>query len=261
MKILFVGDVVGKPGRKALSATLPCARNLRGPFDFVVANAENAAGGFGLTPKIMEELFGLGVDALTSGNHIWDNREALPLLDDERRLVRPANYPPSSRGSGSVIIEKKGLKLAILNLQGRIFMQAIDCPFRRADEEIISLEGVPVLVDVHAEATSEKRALGFYLDGRVAAVVGTHTHVQTADEEILDGGTAYISDVGMTGGHGGVIGMEKEAIISRFLTGMPSKFEVCNKDIRMDAVVIDIDEKTGKSLAISRLSLGIEKEQ
>ncbi|GAB6281156.1 MAG: TIGR00282 family metallophosphoesterase [Thermovirga sp.] len=260
MKILFVGDVVGKPGRKALAYALPRAIDIDGPFDFVVANAENAAGGFGLTRKIMEELFGFGIDAFTSGNHIWDNRDALLLLDEEERLVRPANYPPSSRGSGSVVIGKKGLKLAILNLQGRIFMQPIDCPFRKADEEIESLEeGIPVLVDIHAEATSEKRALGLYLDGRVSAVVGTHTHVQTADEEVLDGGTAYISDVGMTGGHGGVIGMEKEAIISKFLTGMPSKFEVSGKNIRMDAVVIDIDEKTGKSLSISRLSLGIEQ--
>jgi len=261
VKILFVGDVVGKPGRKALAEALPRARSLKGPFDFVVANAENAAGGFGLTQKVMEELFDLGIDALTSGNHIWDNREALPLLDNERRLVRPANYPPSSRGSGSAIIEKKGLKLAILNLQGRIFMQAIDCPFRRADDEIDTLEGVPILVDVHAEATSEKRALGLYLDGRVSAVLGTHTHVQTADEEILDRGTAYISDVGMTGGHGGVIGMEKEAIISKFLTAMPTKFEVSSKNLRMDAVVIDIDESSGKSVSISRLSIGIEKEK
>lgn len=259
MRILFVGDVVGKPGRKALSMVLPRAADLEGPFDFVIANAENAAGGFGLTRKTMDELFGFGIDALTSGNHIWDNRDALVLLDEEARLVRPANYPPACRGSGSAIIEKKGLKLAILNLQGRIFMQAIDCPFRRADEEIAALEGVPILVDVHAEATSEKRALGLYLDGRVSAVLGTHTHVQTADEEILDGGTAYISDVGMTGGHGGVIGMEKEAVISRFLTGTPSKFEVSSKNIRMDAVVIEIDEATGKSLSISRLSLGIEQ--
>ena len=171
MKILFVGDVVGKPGRKALSEVLPRAAALNGPFDFVIANAENAAGGFGLTRKIMEELFGFGIDALTSGNHIWDNRDVLVILDEEMRLVRPANYPSSCRGSGSTVIEKKGLKLAILNLQGRVFMQAIDCPFRRADEEMASLEGLPVLVDIHAEATSEKRALGLYLDGRVSAVL------------------------------------------------------------------------------------------
>ena len=259
MKILFVGDVVGKSGRKALPEALTRAAAQNGPFDFVIANAENAAGGFGLTRKIMEELFGFGIDALTSGNHIWDNRDALVILDEEMRLVRPANYPSSCRGSGSMIVEKKGLKLAILNLQGRVFMQAIDCPFRRADEEIPNLEGLPVLVDIHAEATSEKRALGLYLDGRVSAVLGTHTHVQTADEEILDGGTAFITDVGMTGGHGGVIGMEKEAIISKFLTGMPSKFEVSNSNIRMDAVVIEIDKATGKSISISRLSLGIEQ--
>lgn len=261
MKIIFVGDIVGKSGRKALSAALPIAKSLKGPFDFVIVNTENAAGGFGLTSKIMDEIFALGVDALTSGNHIWDNKDALPLLDNESRLLRPANYPPMARGKGSVIIGKKGMKLAILNLQGRVFMQAIDCPFRRADEELCSLKGVPVLVDIHAEATSEKRALGLYLDGRVSAVVGTHTHVQTADEEILEGGTAYISDVGMTGGHGGVIGMEKEAIISKFLTGVPTKFVVCSKDIRMSAVVIEIDENTGKSLSISRLTLDVEKEQ
>jgi 2',3'-cyclic-nucleotide 2'-phosphodiesterase len=257
MRILFVGDIVGKPGRKVFSSTLPGARKIEGPFDFVVVNAENAAGGFGLTAKIMQELFDIGADILTSGNHIWDNRDALPLLDEENRLLRPANYPPGARGRGMATFEKKGLKLAVLNLQGRIFMQALDCPFRRADEELMSLEaGVPVLVDVHAEATSEKRALALYLDGRVSAVVGTHTHVQTADEGILEGGTAFISDVGMTGGHGGVIGMEKEAIISRFLTGMPSKFEVCGKDSRMDAVVIEIDEKTGKSVSLTRLSMG-----
>ncbi len=256
MRILFVGDIVGKPGRKVFSSVLPGARQSDGPFDFVVVNAENAAGGFGLTAKIMLELFDIGADILTSGNHIWDNRDGLPLLDEENRLLRPANYPPEARGRGMATFEKKGLKLAVLNLQGRIFMQALDCPFRRADEELTSLEaGIPVLVDVHAEATSEKRALALYLDGRVSAVVGTHTHVQTADEGILEGGTAFISDVGMTGGHGGIIGMESESIISRFLTGMPSKFVVCGKDSRMDAVVIDIDEKTGKSISIKRLSL------
>jgi len=257
LRVLFIGDIVGNPGRKALSALLPRVRSSMGPFDFTLANVENAAGGFGLTGKVMEEVFQHGVDALTSGNHIWDNREALLLLDEEKRLVRPANYPPSSRGSGSMVIEKKGLKLAVINLQGRVFMQPIDCPFRRADEVLVSMEGIPVLVDMHAEATSEKRALALYLDGRVAAVLGTHTHVQTADEEILEGGTAYISDVGMTGGHGGVIGMDKEAIISRFLTGMPAKFEVCSRDVRMDAVIVEIDERTGKSLSISRFSMDL----
>lgn len=257
MKVLFVGDIVGNPGRRTLAGLLPRVKAEWGPFDFIVANVENAAGGFGLTEKVMEELFRQGLDAMTSGNHIWDNREALPLLEAEKRLVRPANYPPSTPGTGSTVIEKKGFKLGILNLQGRVFMQPIDCPFRRADEELPLLEGLPVLVDIHAEATSEKRAMSLYLDGRVSAVLGTHTHVQTADEHILDGGTAYISDVGMTGGHGGVIGMDKEAIIHRFLTGMPTRFEVCKSDLRMDAVVIEIDKASGRSLSITRLSLGI----
>ncbi len=260
MKVLFVGDIVGNPGRKALSGLLPRARAEWGPFDLIIANVENAAGGFGLTEKVMEELFRQGLDAMTSGNHIWDNREAFALLDAEKRLVRPANYPPSTRGNGSMVIEKKGVKLGILNLQGRVFMQPIDCPFRRADEELLRMEGLPVLVDVHAEATSEKRAMALYLDGRVSAVLGTHTHVQTADETILSGGTAYISDVGMTGGHGGVIGMEKNAIINRFLTGMPTKFEVCKTDLKMDAVVVEIDGSTGRSLSIDRLSLEYVKE-
>jgi len=255
LKVLFIGDIVGNPGRRALAGLLPRVKTEWGPFDFVVANVENAAGGFGLTEKVMEELFRQGLDAMTSGNHIWDNREALPLLGAESRLVRPANYPPAAPGTGSTVIEKKGLKLGLLNLQGRVFMQPIDCPFRRADEELLLFKEFPVLVDIHAEATSEKRALALYLDGRVSAVLGTHTHVQTADEGILEGGTAYISDVGMTGGHGGVIGMDKEAIVYRFLTGMPTRFEVCKSDLRMDAVAIEIDEASGRSLSITRLSL------
>jgi len=257
LKVLFIGDIVGHPGRRALAGLLPRARTEWGPFDFVVANVENAAGGFGLTEKVMEELFRQGLDAMTSGNHIWDNREALPLLSAESRLVRPANYPPAAPGTGSTVVEKKGLKLGLLNLQGRVFMQPIDCPFRRADEELLLLKEFPVLVDIHAEATSEKRALALYLDGRVSAVLGTHTHVQTADEGILKGGTAYISDVGMTGGHGGVIGMDKEAIVYRFLTGMPTRSEVCKSDLRMDAVAIEIDEASGRSLSITRLSLDL----
>ena len=190
MKVLFIGDIVGNPGRRALAGLLPRVKTEWGPFDFVVANVENAAGGFGLTEKVMEELFRQGLDAMTSGNHIWDNREALPLLGAESRLVRPANYPPAAPGTGSTVIEKKGLKLGLLNLQGRVFMQPIDCPFRRADEELLLFKEFPVLVDIHAEATSEKRALALYLDGRVSAVLGTHTHVQTADAGILEGGSA-----------------------------------------------------------------------
>lgn len=253
MRLLFIGDLMGRPGRKLVAEGLPALREAFGPFDFVVANGENAAGGFGLTEKIVAQLFDLGVDCLTSGNHIWDKRDYVPHLMEEDRVLRPANYPDGCPGSGVKILEKAGLSLAVVNLQGRVFMADIDCPFRVADALLAAIEVPCIFVDFHAEASSEKRALGLYLDGRVSAVVGTHTHIQTADEEILHKGTAYLTDVGMTGGHGGVIGMEAGSVLSRFLTAMPTKFEICERDLRLNGVVVDIDDDRGLALDIRRV--------
>ncbi len=253
MRLLFIGDLIGRPGRKLVADVLPRLREDEGPFDFVVVNGENAAGGFGLTERVVDQLFDLGVDAITTGNHVWDKRDYVPRLMEEDRVLRPANYPPSCPGSGVKVLEKSGRRLAIVNLQGRVFMPAIDCPFRVADGLLERIDTPCVFVDFHAEASSEKRALGLYLDGRVSAVVGTHTHVQTADEEILPRGTAYITDVGMTGGHGGVIGMEASSVLPRFLTAMPTKFEVCEKDLRLNGVVVDVDDERGLALSFRRV--------
>jgi metallophosphoesterase (TIGR00282 family) len=255
---------MGSPGRAVLAGALPLLRarwktpGLEG-FDFVVVNCENAAAGKGMTGKIMEDLFRLGVHGMTSGNHIWDKNVFYPLLIDEARVIRPANYPAECPGVGYTVLERDGKKLGLLNLQGRVFMPPIDCPFRAADAVLNGLkekagDGVPLLVDFHAEATSEKKALAVYLDGRVSAVVGTHTHIQTADEQILPGGTAYISDAGMTGGHGGVIGVKTETVLPRYLTGMPAKFEVCDADPRINAVVVDIDDESGRAVNIVRIN-------
>jgi metallophosphoesterase (TIGR00282 family) len=268
MRVFFSGDVVGRPGRRALASALPVIAERWGGFDFVVINCENAASGKGMTEKVMEELFALGVDGMTSGNHIWDKNIFYPALASETRVLRPANYPPGSLGGGYTVLtlDSKGRKgsknkkncgnLGLLNLQGRVFMPPLDCPFRTADAALDELKksGVTsVLVDFHAEATSEKKALALYLDGRVSAVVGTHTHVQTADERLLPGGAAYITDVGMTGGHGGVIGVTPDTVMSRFLTGMPVKHDVCDVDPRVNAVVIDIDDASGRALSITRI--------
>jgi metallophosphoesterase (TIGR00282 family) len=261
---------MGRPGRAVLAETLPLLRARRKTpgveeFDFVVANCENAAAGKGMTGKIMEELFGLGVHGMTSGNHIWDKNIFYPLLIDEMRVIRPANYPAECPGTGYTLLERNGKKLGLLNLQGRVFMPPIDCPFRAADAVLDELkekagkekaENIPLLVDFHAEATSEKNALAAYLDGRVSVLVGTHTHVQTADERVLPGGTAYISDVGMTGGHGGVIGVKTETVLPRYLTGMPAKFDICDTDVRLNAVVIDIDDESGRAVNIERINEG-----
>jgi len=259
MKILFIGDIVGKPGRKAAARLVPFLSREKGPFDFVIANCENAAGGKGMTEKIMEELFGMGIDALTSGNHIWDKKEFIPILEGEPRIVRPANYPPGTPGQGHCVISKKGKKLLILNLQGRVFMPPIDCPFRKAEEILADAgDSVPVIIDFHAEATSEKKTLGLYLDGKVSALLGTHTHVQTADEEILPGGTAYITDVGMTGPHLSAIGMEFDSVLEKFLTGLPARFEVASEGVRLNAVIVDIDEGTCLATDIQRIISPVE---
>jgi metallophosphoesterase (TIGR00282 family) len=253
IRVLMIGDIVGKPGRQAVQALLP---DLKADFqaDLAIANAENAAGGNGLTASGAMELFSSGVDVLTSGNHIWKQREILDYMPHEQRLLRPANYPPGAPGFGSYFWEHGEKRLAILNLMGRVFMEPLDCPFRCADQEIATLlELTPcILVDFHAEATSEKVAMGWHLDGRVSAVLGTHTHVQTADERILPKGTAYITDIGMSGPFDSVIGVTKGAILSRFLTALPVKFEVASQDIRLSGVKITIDECTGKALTIER---------
>ncbi len=253
MKILFIGDMVGKPGRSITAQALPYLKDLHGPFDFVIANGENAAAGRGLTVKVAEELFSSGIDCLTSGNHIWDKKEIYPVLDQEPRILRPANYPPACPGQGVSVIKKGALSLGVVSLQGRVFMPDIDCPFRCVDGILAELGDVPVFIDFHAEATSEKRVLGAYLDGRVSAFVGTHTHVQTADEEVLPGGTAYISDVGMTGSFASAIGMKVESVLPKFLTGLPSKFEVAEEDVRLNGVVVHIDDESGIALDIKRV--------
>jgi metallophosphoesterase (TIGR00282 family) len=252
-RFLFVGDVIGQPGRRALKKFLPRIRDKHAP-DFVVANAENAAGGIGITEEVGAELLA-EVDVLTSGNHIWDKKEALPYLDREPRLLRPANYPPRNPGKGAYIIEsKKGWLAAVLNLQGRVFMEPLDCPFRVADEEVERLRAVTplIVVDFHAEATSEKQALGWHLDGKVSAVIGTHTHVPTADERILPRGTAYITDVGMAGGYPSVIGIRPEQAVARFLTARPQRFEPEKHGLVFSSVLIEVDAKTGRALSIRR---------
>ncbi|RNC67508.1 MAG: TIGR00282 family metallophosphoesterase [Desulfuromonadales bacterium] len=256
-KILFIGDIVGSPGRQAVARELHRLVD-RHRIDLVIANGENAAGGFGITEDKARELFSLGIDVLTSGNHIWDKRESFPFINREERLIRPANYPPETVGRGSVVVRTAGgLKVGILNLEGRVFMNNLDCPFRAADREICRIreETRVILVDFHAEATSEKVALGWHLDGKVSAVIGTHTHVQTADERVLPGGTAYLTDAGMTGSFDSVIGVRKELAIERFTTQMPVRFEVAKKDIRLNGAVIEVDEESGRAISIERLSL------
>jgi 2',3'-cyclic-nucleotide 2'-phosphodiesterase len=250
---LFIGDIIGHPGRRALRKGLPRLRERLSP-DFVVANAENSAGGVGVTEEVGKELLGL-VDVLTSGNHVWDKKEALPYLEREPRLLRPANYPPLNPGKGSYVLESsRGFKAAILNLQGRVFMEPLDCPFRVADQEVAKLRAVTpvIVVDFHAEATSEKQALGWYLDGKVSAVIGTHTHVPTADERILPRGTAFITDVGMVGGYGSVIGIRPEQAVARFLTARPQRFEPEKEGSILSAVYIEFDAATGRALSVRR---------
>ncbi len=257
MKVLFIGDIVGKVGRNATKALLPAVVN-RYKIDLVIANGENAAGGFGITDKIVAEIFGYGVHVITTGNHVWDKKEFVPQISKENRVLRPLNYPPGVPGYGSLLYTlQNGTKAAVINISGRVFMANIDCPFRVGKEEIerIGKETKIIIIDFHAEATSEKIAFGYYVDGKVSAVIGTHTHVQTADEKILPGGTAYITDVGMTGPSDSVIGIEKEQIIERFLTNMPMRFETAGGEGILSAVVVEIDEKTGKSTAVQRLQL------
>ena len=255
MKILFIGDIVGKPGRQAVATLLPGLHREYG-IALTIANAENAAGGFGITPSVAEELFQAHIDVLTSGNHIWDKKEVEFTLAAERRLLRPANYPPAAPGSGVALWERGGVRVGVLNLQGRVFMPTIDCPFRVAEEQIALLKQTTdlIVIDFHAEATSEKQAFARFVDGRVSAVVGTHTHVQTADERLLPGRTAYITDVGMTGPRNSVIGIKPDDAIQKFITQMPRKFSLAPGSAQLCAVVVDIGDD-GRARGITRLQI------
>jgi metallophosphoesterase (TIGR00282 family) len=255
--LLFIGDVFGKVGRDLVRLAIP-RLTVKYSVDLVVANAENSAGGFGVTRETAEELLEAGVDLMTSGNHVWDKKEALDYLALEPRIIRPANYPAGVPGAGVTFGRtRSGAEVAVLNLMGRVFMHAIDDPFTIGRREAARLRArTPiVLVDMHAEATSEKVAMGWHLDGGVTAVVGTHTHVQTADEQLLPQGTAYITDVGMTGPHDGIIGVERDPILNRFLTGLPARFESAKGRPMFHGVVIEADESSGRATAITRLRL------
>ena len=261
MKLLFVGDLIGKPGRQAVRRLLPGLVD-RHRADYVVVNVENAAGGFGVTPDVLAELADLPIHCLTSGNHIWDKKEGVELLSREPRLLRPANYPDGNPGAGVHVGETAaGIQVAVLNLEGQVFMKNVDSPFRAADRLLAALPPAVkvIFVDVHAEATSEKQALAFYLDGRVSAVCGTHTHVPTADERVLPGGTALLTDVGMTGPYDSVIGFRADKVISRFLLQTPVALEVAKRDLRLAAALIDIDEQTGKARGIERMLIPTEE--
>ncbi len=257
MKILFIGDVFGRVGRKILNTNLHKLIE-ENSIDFTIANGENSAGGLGITLKVKDELFNSGIDVITGGNHTLSKKEIISYLNEDRRLLRPLNYPPGVPGFGMGIYKKNGLKpVCVINLIGRVFMDPVDCPFRtvrREIEQVIKITPI-IIVDFHAEATAEKMAMGWYLAGQVSAVIGTHTHVQTADEIILEGGTAYITDVGMTGPFDSVIGIDKRISIEKFLTQMPIHFEPAKNDARLSAVIIDIDDNTGKSISIKRLCI------
>ena len=253
---MVLGDIVGRTGRRLVERLLPELRDRYRP-GLIVANGENAAGGAGITPGLAEELFASGVHILTSGNHIWDKKEIVPYITREPRLIRPANYPKGTPGKGWVVTEGAGgIPIAVVNFSGRVFMRDLDCPFQGVDRLLPQLEEQAriILLDFHAEATSEKQALGWYLDGRVTAVFGTHTHVQTADERILPGGTAYITDIGMTGPAEGVIGVDREMVLQRFISQMPQRFKPAKGPGELNGIVIDVDEVTGQSRGIERIS-------
>jgi hypothetical protein len=258
MNILFLGDIVGSPGRRAVEGLLHRLVD-RYLIDLVVGNAENASGGLGITPAVADQLLNMGVDLLTSGNHIWKHKDIIPYLEDTDRLLRPANYPSDTPGRGYTVLETAiGEKAAVINLEGRVFMNPLECPFRTVDQalSLIPPEVKVILVDMHAEATSEKLAMGWYLDGRVSAVVGTHTHVQTADERVLPQGTGYITDIGMTGPVNSVIGMKTDLILERFLTQRPHPFKVASQNIQLQGVVLRFDGQ-GHCQEIMRLREGL----
>ncbi len=252
LKVLFIGDIVGSPGRKAVKQYITEVKKDYG-FDYCVANAENAAGGSGITYVVAQELYKCGIDSITMGNHTWSKREITNFIDGDTRLARPANYPECIPGKGSVIIDGR---LGVINLLGRIYMDPVDCPFRTLDRELelIKQKVKTVIVDIHAEATSEKCALAWHADGRASAVLGTHTHVQTADERILPCGTAFISDVGMTGPHDGIIGVDRDIVLEKFRYSMPVRFEVARGTVQFNAVILDINERTGRTVGIKRIN-------
>ncbi|HEX4497625.1 MAG TPA: TIGR00282 family metallophosphoesterase [Thermoanaerobaculia bacterium] len=255
MKLLFVGDVIGKPGRRALQLLLPRLVDQH-RADYVVVNVENSAGGFGVTPDVLKEIEDLPIDVYTTGNHVWDKKEVMELLDRHPKLLRPANYPDGNPGKGVHLGETAaGIPVAVMNLEGMVFMSNLDSPFHKADRLLAELDPryKVIFLDFHAEATSEKQAMGFYLDGRVSAVIGTHTHVPTADERMLPNGTALLTDAGMTGPYESVIGMRADKVLKRFLLQTPSSFEVAKRDVRLAGAVVDIDEETGKARGIERL--------
>lgn len=255
MRVLFVGDIVGEPGRRAIKELVPKIVK-KEKIDFVVANGENAAGGSGITPMLLDELLGYGVDVVTTGDHVWKRKEIMDRIAQDARLLRPANYPHDAPGFGSTVVaSKSGIEVGVINIQGRVFMQAIECPFKvvRAEVDRIKNKARIIIVDLHAEATSEKMALGWFLDGDVSAVIGTHTHVQTADEKILPKGTAFLTDAGMTGPYDSVIGRKKEQILTRFITQMPARFEMAEGDVQLHGAIIDVDEKSGKANSIKRV--------
>jgi metallophosphoesterase (TIGR00282 family) len=255
IKVLAIGDIVGEPGRQILKKRLPALLE-KNKIDFCVANAENSAGGSGVTPQIMEELISCGVNVLTSGDHIWKRKEIVPAISKDARLLRPANYPPKSAGHGYYLYEdSKGRKIGVINLQGRVFMPPIDSPFDAVDKAVkeLSEKTKIIIIDFHAEATSEKIALGWHLDGKVSFIFGTHTHIQTADECILPNGMAYITDVGMTGPYDSILGRKKEKVLSAFLTGMPVHFDVAKDDVRIGGAIVSIDSATGMAKVIERV--------
>ncbi|WHZ04872.1 TIGR00282 family metallophosphoesterase [Neobacillus sp. YX16] len=255
MNLLFIGDVVGSPGRDMVKEYVPKIKEKYRP-NFTIINGENAAGGRGITEKIYREFLGSGAQAVTLGNHSWDNKEIFEFIESAKNMVRPANFPEGTPGKGLVFFKVNDLEVAVINLQGRTFMPPLDCPFKKADELVeMAQKRTPfIFVDFHAEATSEKQAMGWYLDGRVSAVVGTHTHVQTADSRILPGGTGYLTDVGMTGPYDGILGMEREAVITKFLTSLPVRFEVPKAGrTQLSGVYMELDRKTGKSKKMERI--------
>lgn len=257
MRILFVGDIVGACGRGIFLSLLPEIR-LQQDIDMVIVNGENAAHGKGITANISDDFFDAGVDVITMGNHVWNNKDIFEILEYNKRVIRPANLPKSNPGGGSVAVEVGGIKVGVINLLGQVYLDPCDCPFEASEREIARLKeqgcGI-IIVDMHAEATSEKAALGWFLDGQVSAVLGTHTHVQTADEKILPKGTGYITDVGMTGAYNSVLGMDKSIIVERFVTKLPQKFQLAEGNAQLNGVIMDIDEADGKCKKIERLSL------
>jgi metallophosphoesterase (TIGR00282 family) len=260
IRVLFLGDIISKTGRRALAAGLPALRE-EYRVDLCIGNVENAAGIFGITKKVIEEITGTGVDCMTSGNHVWDKREGIALLDSRDDILRPANYPPGVPGRGYLLRDVGDVRVCVANLQGRTFMKPIDCPFRKADAILTELPSdiKVILLDFHAEATSEKLAMGHYLDGRMSAVVGTHTHVQTADERILGGGTGYITDIGMVGPSDSIIGVKKELVVNRFLYGLPVRFDVAKEEPFIDALFVEVDEASGHTVRIERIHRAVEE--